>query len=239
LILLEQKKYEVLDEWFKSAQGRRVGDAFGEELKSISDHISGNKILQLGSFSDNSWLSSLIFRQKMLVSPSENIEQANIFALINNLPIEKNSIDCVLAPLTMEIFSRKDNNPLDEIDRVLKPHGYIIFFGINPCSFWGGAILFKMLPSFAKISVKLQSSLRLKHALLNRGYRQCFLSNFFYIPPVKDAGLINKMEFLNEMGKMIWPHPASFYCFIAQKYDPCAPFAENEQDDIYLAKALF
>ncbi len=54
--------------------------------------------------------------------------------------------------------------------------------------------------------------------LTQRGFRQCTLSSFFYLPPVKNEYFIKKLEFFNEMGKMIWPFPAGFYCFVAQKY---------------------
>ena len=59
--------------------------------------------------------------------------------------------------------------------------------------------------------------------MLHRGYTQCALTSFYYIPPVTNEFLIRKLEFLNEMGKMVWPFPAGFYCLIMQKYQPCSP----------------
>ncbi|MDF1757634.1 MAG: methyltransferase domain-containing protein [Legionellaceae bacterium] len=238
MVLYEQQKYELLDEWYNTAQGSRVATAFGAELNSIRNHISGNKILQLGPSGENDWLSILRFRNRMLVSPSLHIQKATFYASINNLPIQRESIDCVLAPLTVEVFSKKID-PIEEIDRILKPHGYAIFFGINPCSFWGAATYIKKISCFAHSSVKLRSSLEIKHALLNRGYRQCVLHSFYYIPPFKRSSLILRLEFLNEMGKMMWPYPAGFYCLIVQKFDPCMPFPEEEQAGLSLPSATF
>jgi hypothetical protein len=59
--------------------------------------------------------------------------------------------------------------------------------------------------------------------MLYRGSRQCALSSFYYIPPVKNEWMINNLSFFNEMGKMIWPFPAGLYCFIAQKYEATPP----------------
>ncbi|MDP3704283.1 MAG: methyltransferase domain-containing protein [Legionellaceae bacterium] len=236
MVLDEQAKYTALDAWFKTPQGRRVAEAFASELQGVDGALSGRRLLQLGACGDNIWLPTLRFRQKWLVSPSISAQTATIYSSVYALPIERNSVDCVLAPLTMEACSRH-RNPIDEIDRILKPMGYVVFLGINPWSFWGLALRYGKVSCFDHASVTLRSSLTLKLALLNRGYRQCLLSSFYYIPPVEHETWIHKLEFLNEMGKMIWPYPASFYCFIAQKYDPCLVMPQAEQSDLYLVRA--
>ena len=114
-------------------------------------------------------------------------------------------------------------NPIDEIDRVLKPMGYAILFGINPLSFWGGALAMQRLACFGPSKATLISSFALTRMMLHRGYRQCALTGFYYIPPVSNDYLIQKLAFLNEMGKMIWPFPAGFYCLIVQKYQYRSP----------------
>ena len=112
---------------------------------------------------------------------------------------------------------------MDELDRVLKPMGYIIFWGINPVSFWGMALRLGHLSLFGDCKTKLHSVLSVKRAALERGYQQCALSTFYYIPPVSNKALIHGLEFLNEMGKMLWVFPAGFYCLIVQKYQVVSP----------------
>jgi len=236
LVLDEQVKLMALDAWFKTPQGQHVAEAFTSELKKSDGALSGRRLLQLGVCGDNSWLSALHFRQKWLVSPMPSVAcSVTCISSVLALPVARNSIDCVLAPLTLEACSR-NKHPLDEIDRVLKPMGYVIILGVNPWSFWGAACHLQRA-CFAKNRATLRSSLSVKHALLNRGYRQCFLSSFYYIPPIKQEKIIHKLEFLNQMGKMIWPYPAGFYCFIAQKYDPCMLPLQMQQQDLYLARA--
>ena len=52
-----------------------------------------------------------------------------------------------------------------------------------------------------------------------RGYVVRGFVNFHYLWPVNQPYWIHKLEFLNEMGKMLTPFPAGFYCLIVQKYE--------------------
>lgn len=210
-------KYNALDAWFKTPQGLHVAKAFTSELASVSELLQGKQLVQLGSCGDNAWLSLLHFRDQWLLSPCEASSKAAVFTSLTSLPLERNSVDCVIAPLTLEAFGL-DKSPLDEIDRILKPMGYAIFLGINPISFWGAGLRFHLLECFGNMRSVATSSLLLKRGMINRGYTQCLLKSFYYIPPVTHKKVIKRLEFLNEMGKMIWPFPAGFYCFIVQKY---------------------
>lgn len=232
MILDEQEQYAALDDWFKTPQGICVAEAFVSELDRVKDNFSGYNLLQLGSCGENRWLSALNFREKWLVSPVVDTQSATLISSMNTLSIDRNSLDCIIAPLTMEMFAG-NKHPMDEIDRVLKPMGYVVFLGINPASLWGLVMMSKRLSCISTANITLRSSLTLKHACLSRGYRQCFLRSFYYIPPIRHKWMIQKLEFLNEMGKMIWPYPAGFYCFIVQKYDTCLPTVVPHRSDFY------
>ena len=234
----QMHKYKALDRWFKTPQGLSVANAFASELITVGDCFGGKKLLQLGLCGDNLWLPALNFRHQWFVTPEEGAGPKALVASLNALPIERSSIDCVVAPLTLEAFGH-NKNPLDEIDRILKPMGYVVFFGINPISFWGGALRWGCLPCFGGLAGTLTSSLTLKSAMLQRGYTQCLHRTFYYIPPVVNETLIRKLSFFNEMGKMIWPFPAGFYCFIVQKYQPITPpllFNTFDNELLYLAR---
>lgn len=214
----EQRKFASLDDWFLSPQGCRVAAAFTSELKAVANFLHGTRLLQLGTFADNAWLSVLSHPYKWLVSPVPN-RAVSLQATMGNLPINRHAVDCVIAPFTLEMCIN-NRHVMNEIDRVLAPMGYAIFFGINPWSIWGLLLRVSASHWFTHARVHLQTALTLKRIFLNRGYTQCLLSNFYYIPPFNHEKCIHKLEFLNEMGKMIWPYPASFYCLIVQKHDP-------------------
>lgn len=231
MLLNEQEnRYSALDEWFQTPQGRRVANAFASELLQLNELLKGENLLQLGSCGESLWLPTLNYRRKLLVSPGAVPQKAALVSSLTALSLERDSIDCVIAPLTLEALSG-GRNPLDEIDRVLKPMGYAIFFGINPFSFWGAALKLRRLPCFGSSVTRLTSSFSLRRMMLQRGYRQCALTSFYYILPVQSEVLITKLEFFNEMGKMIWPFPAAFYCLIVQKYQPVFPSFLNEVVD--------
>lgn len=214
--------YRALDSWFMTPQGHRVAHAFLSEFMPVNDQINGQTLLQLGSCGENIWLPNFKFRDKWIINPCVIPQKTSTVASLTMLPLERDSIDCIIAPLTLEAFERA-KNPIDEIDRVLKPMGYVIFIGINPLSLWGLACRLHSLSCFGHRRGTLTSSLTIKRMMLLRGFRQCAFTSFYYIPPVKNESLIKKLEFLNEMGKMVWPFPAGFYCFIVQKFQECAP----------------
>lgn len=230
-------QYTALDSWFKIPQGMRVAQAFVSELQGPANLLSGKILLQLGLCGDSPWLSMLRFRHKWIISPFE--KPSTITASMLALPIERSSIDCIIAPMTLDLFNA-DKNPINEIDRVLKPMGYVVFLGINPVSFWGIAARWGNLRGVIQAkNTGGCSSLSLKKNMLARGYSQCLLNSFYYIPPVKNRRLIQHCEFFNEMGKMIWPFPAGFYCLILQKYqaaDPSLMFNRYDDELLYVAR---
>lgn len=226
-------KYRALHQWFLSPPGKRVAHAFMDELSHLNEQLRGDTLLQLGSCGDNPWLSGLHFQNKWLATPSRISQKSGVFSSLDALPIKRDSIDCVIAPLMMEAFGHL-KNPIDEIDRILKPMGYAILFGINPVSFWGAALSLKRLRCFGPTKAHLTSSFALTRMMLHRGYRQCALTSFYYIPPVTNDFFIQQLAFLNEMGKMVWPFPAGFYCLIVQKYQDCRPSVQPEMRAVRL-----
>jgi hypothetical protein len=224
ILLIEQqiKQYRALNEWFESPLGLAVAKEFTHQFLPVLDYLKGDTLLQLGSCGDNPWLDILSFSHKWVASPFIIDNKVNITTLLDKTPFNRSSVDCVLAPLTMEPFGN-GFDLIDEIDRVLTPMGYVVFLSINPWSLWGGALKCGLLSCFAERKIKIRTPFNLNRILLQRGYRQCSLNNFCYVPPVNNASLLKKLNFFNEVGKMIWPFPSGFYCYIAQKYEHISP----------------
>lgn len=219
----EQKaRFRNLDEWFTSDLGARILQAFSEELLPIKEILTGNNLIQFGCYPEQSF-HSLRYGHKWAVTPYASAN-SHFISSFNHLGIDRHSVDCVLAPLTLEAFANK-SELLDEIDRILKPLGHVVFFGINPFSLWG-LWLWAAHPScFGEVAFqpKPKSVISLKLAMMHRGYVQCHLSEFYYAPPVKTKKWLEKFEFFNTLGKMISPLPAGFYCFVVQKYQENSP----------------
>ena len=229
-MLIEQqvKQLNALNEWFQSALGLSVADEFKKQLHPVLNYLKGDTLLQLGHFTHNSWLGELQFNRKWLASPYYIKDDNLLVCSLNHIPLPRNSLDCVVVPLSLEPFN-DSLNVVDEIDRVLKSMGYVVFLSLNPWSLWGGAIKSGLLNCYAEKEIKMQTAFHLNRLFIQRGYRQCSLNNFYYIPPVNSRTLIKKLSFFNEIGKMLWPFPSGFYCYIAQKYEAIGPSLVAEE----------
>lgn len=226
-IEIQEKMFHALNDWFLTTKGHLVGRAFNDELKALIDVLHGESLIQLGSCGDNPWLPELRYMHKWIVSPVFDSAGIVLQTSLNQLPIQRDSVDCILAPLTLNAFSHHEKL-FDEVDRILKPMGYIIFLAINPLSLWGLWLKFNRTNCFSTTQGGLYSSLFTQRSFIQRGYELCHLSNFFYVPPVTSDHLLNALSILNVIGKMISPLPSGFYCLIVQK----------RQEDFLLPKPM-
>lgn len=217
------KQYRALNKWFHSPLGNFAAHEFLVNLDVTMEYSYGKTLVQLGNCGDNHWLKKFNYIHKWIASPFYLAnKQTQIECALNQLPLERNSIDCIIAPLTLEPFG-SSFSLIDEIDRVLSPMGFVILLGINPWSLWGAAMKTGLLHCFSDSKVKMRTPFNLNRIFLQRGYRQYSLSNFCYIPPVSNPELIKKLAFLDEIGKMLSPLPSGFYCYVAQKYQLIEP----------------
>jgi hypothetical protein len=231
----EQRCFAALHDWFLSPQGQDIVRACAAELQTAPIQFRGKYGLQIGACGKHSFLDDLHYQTKWLFSPEMLAQKHSVIGSVHAMPFERESMDCIIAPMTLEICGH-EKMPLDEFDRILKPMGYVVFFGINLWSFWGIALRWGHLAKFAHSPAMLSSSLAVKHAMRARGYTQCFFSSFYYLPPVKHEYWLRKLEFLNQMSKMVWPYPAGFYCLVLQKYDPCMTLSSTVSHDWHLAQ---
>ena len=222
LIPQQITSFKSLNTWFESPLGQLVANAFIKELEPASGYLKGEVLLQLGCCAANRWLDLLEFKYKWVASPYHDVDAVNLMCSLDHTPLSRNSVDCILVPLVLEPFI-SSYSLIDEIDRVLKPMGYVIFLNVNPWSLWGLAMKCNLLPCFAGSEIKMHTPFHLSRIFFQRGYRQCMLNNFCYIPPINNQRLLTKLTFLNEMGKMLWPFPSGFYSYVAQKYEKIGP----------------
>lgn len=227
------KTFQALDNWFYSPQGLWAGKRLVEVLAPFVKTLQGTALLQMGPCGTNPWLETLHFSHKWIASPWYDSQPNHLVTSLTQIPLARDSLDCILAPFTLETFA--DNSALlDEMDRILKPMGHLVIFGLNPLSMWGLGSKLGLLTGFSPNQLHLHSSFSLNRACIARGLQQILLTNVGHIPPVRSSTCIRNLFFMDEIGKMIWPFPANFYCYIAQKYEPGYPlqpwFAEAQPE---------
>lgn len=222
LIERQIQQYRVLNEWFHSQLGNSVATEFNKVLGPVAKKVKGDTLLQIGDCADNPWLKILNFAHCWVASPVSVATNNRIETALHQLPFPRNSLDCVLAPLSIEPFGG-NFSLLDEIDRVLKPMGHIIILSINPWSLWGAASKCGLLGCYDDSKITLITPLHLNRIFTQRGYKQCALKHFGYFPPTNKKSCIPTFPFFDEVGKMLWPFPSNFYCYVAQKYQFITP----------------
>ncbi len=222
LIEQQKKQYTALNRWFQSALGEAVTQECIKQFAPLHEYLKGDSLLQLGSCGDNLWLDAFGFKNKWIASPIAVHEHTDLACSFYQLPLNRNSIDCLIAPLTLEPFFNA-SVLIDEIDRVLTAMGYVILISFNPWSLWGAAMKCGLLGCYANNKVKMRTPFSLNRMFIQRGYRQCSLSHFCYTPPVNNAAILKKLAFFDGIGKMLWPFPSGLYCYIGQKYEYIEP----------------
>jgi len=216
------KQFRALNKWFQSPLGLVAAQEFAQDLDPVYQCLTGETLVQLGNCGDNLWLKRLKYKNKWIVSPFALANKIHLECSLSQLPLDRNSLDCIIVPLTLEPFG-SSYSLIDEIDRILKPMGFIILLSINPWSLWGAAMKLGLLHCYFDKNIKMRTPFNINRIFIQRGYRQYSLSNFCYIPPVNNKSLIKKLTFIDEIGKMLWPFPSGFYCYIAQKYQMIEP----------------
>ena len=209
------KRYQALDDWFSSALGVNLGQALADKFIEIQDMLSGSILLQLGACG-GVFPPSPTFTYKWVASPNLT-PHTHLLTNMHHLPLERESVDCILAPFTMEAFFG-DPNILDEMDRILTPMGTIVFFDINPFSFWGAWLRCSPKTCFGKDKSRGISLWSLKRAMVHRGYSTYYYSNFYHTPPINCQKIIKKMQFVNKIPPVCLPFPSGFTCYVVQKY---------------------
>ena len=190
-------QYRTLNEWFQSPLGLSVALEFTNALEPVTNYLKGDILLQLGHCGDNPWLNNMNFSHKWVASPVSVENSHRVESALNQLPFPRNSLDCVLAPLSLEPFG-SSLTLLDEIDRVLKPMGHVIILSINPWSLWGVAAKCGLLHCYNVRKIQLRTAFNLNRTFLQRGYTQSALGHFGYFPPSNKKVWRSKFAFFDE-----------------------------------------
>lgn len=218
----KMSQYLALSDWFQTALGEFVNTELGTHFELIELAFRGNVVLQLGNYGTRFKLKNSAFKHQWTVSNFKSSIPCSIICDFHQIPLKRQSVSCILAPLSLEPYSN-GVQLIDEIDRLIEPMGYVVLICINPWSMWGIAMKMGLFNCYANANISMYSPLYLNKMFTQRGYKQLSLTNFCYRPPVSNKFLIKKMSFLDEIGKMLWPMPAGFYCYIAQKYQYVMP----------------
>ena len=134
------------------------------------------------------------------------------------LPFESQSLDLLVLPHCLE-FSADPHQLLREVERVLRPEGRVVIFGLNPFSLWGarhwltGWLFRAKLPlGLRMISLsRLRDWLKLLEIEFDRASFGCFR------PLVSSDQSLRRTRWFESFGERFWPVCGAVYCVTAVK----------------------
>lgn len=124
-----------LESWYARDSGQYLLASTRQRLRERLDTSFGYHILQLGSSRGHSLLESSPINHRVYIGERMG-EGINLVAQADELPLESDSIDLVIAHHSLE-FSANPHQVLREIQRVLTPQGQLFIIGFNPYSLLG------------------------------------------------------------------------------------------------------
>lgn len=204
--------------WLGTALGEALLGEEGRLVEKALDGIFGEHCLQLGLWGEaNAFLKHARTQRKWLIdvgAPAANAREPEFVGQFHNLPVQNDSIDCVILPHVLD-YSDRPHEVLREVDRVLTAHGHVVILGFKTGGLWGVRRLIPGagLPPGAD---NLLPERRLCDWLQLLDMRVQETTRFFFrwpLPGIRGAAS-QKWE---QRGQRWWPELAACYMLSAQK----------------------
>lgn len=234
-LLVQKNKFHALSNWFSSPRGEPIANAFAAKLIELQELgiLTGETLLQLGGPANCSWLAPLKYKYKWQVTPDYDSKTADLIAAFKYFPFGEHSFDSIIAPLTMAAYSGKEN-PIDEMNRALKPMGSIVFLEINPLSIYSLLMRLAKQSCFGQIPTNTCAVNFLRQEMHNRGYEQCYY-NKLTSNPGRGRYIPFRWAFINQFIDLICIRHSGFYCLVMKKFNRLPPklkiFTKSKLED--------
>lgn len=205
-------------QWLATKLGEALVQQESRVVEEALDGIFGEQCLQLGVWGEpNTFLRHARTQRKWLLDVGALLHGTSAATLIgqfHNLPVQNDSIDCVILPHVLD-YSDRPHAILREVDRVLTAHGHVVIVGFKTGGLWG---VRRLIPGagLPPEAHNLLPERRLRDWLQLLDMRiQANLRFFFRWPLPGIRGATSpKWE---QRGQRWWPELAACYMLSAQK----------------------
>jgi SAM-dependent methyltransferase len=124
-----------LESWYGRDNGQYLLASTRKAVDTVLDTAFGYHLLQTGCSRGHALFSNSPINHRIYASERPG-QQVNLLALADELPLESDSIDAVIAHHTLD-FAPNPHQVLRELQRVLTPQGQLLVIGFNPHSLLG------------------------------------------------------------------------------------------------------
>ncbi len=208
--------------WFEREPGNTLATVEQQQLNAVVANLFGYHILQIDNAIPRDLMTDSRIRHRMvMLSPDgmarPKVSEAGLFAALpEQMPIGNDAVDVILCPHILE-FAASPHEVLREVERVLIPEGHVVIAGFNPWSIWGVTRLLFGWKRCAPWCGKFYSSGRIRDWLALLGFDTVFTRTFFFRPPFRHTGLLERLGFLERAGFRWWPRLGGVYIVVAKK----------------------
>lgn len=205
--------------WLAGEQGRLLAQYEREKFSRRLARLFGYHIAQVGHYHGEALhAASPIANKITLRLDTDDADGAGhgLSADITALPFAADSIDVLVAPHVLE-FTRRPDAALDEFARVLIDGGHLVISGFNPWSAWGLRRLLPARRSAPPWNGRFYSAAKLNGWLSGLGFELLDVDRFLFRPPLRRGDLLQRLLFLETLGRRCWPFFAAAYLLLAKK----------------------
>lgn len=201
--------------WQQLPAGAELKRALEAQLAAQLQCAFGYHLLSLGRYADTLDMSGCPVRHHWSLAQAGG----DVLAQPEALPLQTDSIDVALLPLTLE-FSPDPHALLREVQRVLIGDGHLLIAGFNPWSLWGARRALSGRPLTRKTEpwqARFLSAGRISDWLKLLGFEIALTSYHHYLPPLRSEAWQRRWRFMDNVGQRAWSNAGALYVIAAQK----------------------
>jgi SAM-dependent methyltransferase len=218
---------KALRAWYQKAPGKWLLTDEHAMLEEVIADLFGYHILQVGLPSKTNCLSASRIPHRMIMDVDfSNVDMESVqaqqratdclYGEPEYVPVSSDSLDVVVLSHVLE-YCTNPYEVLRETERVLIPEGHVVILGFNPWgvwSWWRLALAWRSRPPWCG---RFVSCSRLKDWLQLLGFEISDAQHYFFRPPLRQEKVMNKLRFLDKLGKRFWPVFGGAYMLVAKK----------------------
>jgi SAM-dependent methyltransferase len=216
-----RESWRSLRSWYESPLGERMLAAERLLIDQLLTGLFGYHIVQVGRATSVDLLRASRIGHRMLIDGDTDglVGQPKVepcMADHHALPLQGGSVDVVLLHHTLE-FTQQPHQVLREAERVLIPEGHVLIAGFNPFGLWGMRRLACGWRGRMPWCGEFFSPSRIKDWLALLGFDTVLARGCFYRPPLRHAGIMQRLEFMERLAPRGPLLGAGGYLLLAKK----------------------
>jgi len=199
-------------DWFNRPLGLHVLEQERRILEQVLPDLFGYHIVQVGAVHDGHFLHSSRIGHRVIMLLDREAPVGGISHLRctpDSMAMATDSLDVVVLPHVLE-FSEHPHRVLREVERVLIGEGHLVLLGFSPWSLWGMWRLLLCWREDPPWSGHFYGLGRLRDWLSLLDFELVTVRRFIYRPPCRSERIMQRLAFLDKIGKLLWPLPEGF-----------------------------